>query len=118
LVIIELRAIKDPIKYDPLSPKNILALGKLNKRKDSKIIIWAIKNIENSLFPLEMFIKSKIKLIVTKLIVRSPLNPSIKFAPLIINRKHNKTKMDENKLICKKFNKNGISILEISIDIK
>ena len=42
-----------PIKYDPLSPKKILAFGKLNKRKDSKIIICAIKNIENSLFRLD-----------------------------------------------------------------
>ena len=55
---------------------------------------------------------------ITKLIVRSPLNPSIKFAPLIIKRKHNKTKIDENKLICKKFNKKRISTLEIFIDRK
>ena len=38
LVIIALNATKDPIKYDPLSPKKIFALGKLNKRKDIKII--------------------------------------------------------------------------------
>ena len=47
LVIIVLSATNEPITYDPLSPKNILALGKLNKRKVNKIITWAIKNIEN-----------------------------------------------------------------------
>ena len=39
MVIIELRATKVPITYDPLSPKNILALGKLNKINDSKFLI-------------------------------------------------------------------------------
>mgnify|MGYP004369264829 CR=1 FL=1 len=113
MVIIELRATKVPITYDPLSPKNILALGKLNKIKDSKIIIWAIKNIENSLFPLEIFIYNKIELIIIKLIVKRPLNPSIKFAPLIINKKHNSTKIDEKILFCKRGIKKGISMLKI-----
>ena len=38
------------------------------------------------------FINNKIEFIIIKLIVKSPLNPSIKLAPLIINKKHNKTK--------------------------
>ena len=33
LVIIVFKATKEPIKYDPLSPKKILALGKLNNKK-------------------------------------------------------------------------------------
>ena len=55
-------------------------------------------------------------MIVTKLIVRRPLNPSIKFAPLIINRKHNKIKIVEKKLICRKSDKKGKLMLEISKD--
>jgi len=53
---------------------------------------------------------------ITKLIIRRPLNPSIKFAPLIMNKKHNKTKIDEKKLICKKSKRKGMSTLEISTD--
>ena len=81
-------------------------------------MICAIKNIENSLFPLEIFINSKIELIANKLNVRRPLNPSIKFAPLIINKKQSKTKIDEKISILKKPNKNGISTFKISIGIK
>ena len=39
LVKIEFNATNEPIRYDPLSPKKILAFGKLNNKKDSKIII-------------------------------------------------------------------------------
>ena len=53
---------------------------------------------------------------IIKLIVKRPLNPSIRFAPLITNKKHNKTKIDEKKLICKKSNKKGMSTLEIFKD--
>ena len=106
-MIIELSATREPIRYEPLSPKKILALGKLNKIKESKIIIWAIKNIANSLFPLEIFKKSKIVFIAIKLIVIKPLKPSIKFEPLIINKKHKTTKIDEKNLICKKDSKKG-----------
>ena len=81
-------------------------------------MICAIKKIENSLFPLEIFINSKIELIVNKLNVRRPLNPSIKFAPLIINNKQSKTKIDEKISIFKKPNKNGTSTFEFSTDIK
>ena len=49
---------------------------------------------------------------------RRPLNPSIKFAQLITNKKHNKTKIEEKISFSKKFNRNGISMLNIPIDIK
>ena len=35
--------------------------------------------------------------IINKFIDNSPLKPSIKFAPLITNKKHSKTKIDEKK---------------------
>ena len=38
-VIIIFNETIDPIKYAPLSPKKIFALGKLNNKNDSKIII-------------------------------------------------------------------------------
>tara|TARA_E500000331_G_scaffold257599_1_gene248369 strand:- start:3 stop:191 length:189 start_codon:yes stop_codon:yes gene_type:complete len=47
-VIIAFKAIKDPNKYDPLSPRNILAFGKLKRRNEIKIIICAVKKNENS----------------------------------------------------------------------
>ena len=48
LVIIVFKAIKDPNRYDPLSPRNILAFGKLKRRNEIKIIICAVKKNENS----------------------------------------------------------------------
>ena len=101
MVIIVLSATNDPIKYEPLSPKKIFALGKLNKRKDIKIIIWEIRKVENSIFPLLILMKVKIILIIIKCIASNPLNPSIKFAPLIINNKHSKTKSVEKIWFCK-----------------
>ena len=47
--------------------------------------------------------------------VRRPLNPSIKFAPLIINKKHKMTNKDEIVLLSNNIDKNGISIFKISI---
>ena len=38
LVIIEFKATSEPNKYDPLSPKNILAFGKLKSKNVTKII--------------------------------------------------------------------------------
>ena len=80
--------IKVPNKYEPLSPRNILAFGKLKRRKEIRIIIWAVKKNENSKWLLSKFINSKTELIIIKLIVKRPLKPSIKFAPFIIKRKH------------------------------
>tara|TARA_X000001036_G_C20031945_1_gene543081 strand:+ start:44 stop:232 length:189 start_codon:yes stop_codon:yes gene_type:complete len=48
LVIIMFKEIKDPNKYEPLSPKNILAFGKLKRRKEIRIIICAVRKNENS----------------------------------------------------------------------
>ena len=48
LVIIMFKEIKDPNKYDPLSPRNILAVGKLKRRNEIRIIICAVKKNENS----------------------------------------------------------------------
>ena len=86
LVIIIFKATSDPNKYEPLSPKNILAFGKLKRRKETNIIICAVKKNENSISLLSRLINSKTELIIIKLIVKSPLNPSIKFAPLTINK--------------------------------
>ena len=50
-------------------------------------------------------------LIIIKLIVNKPLKPSIKLAPLIINKKHSNTNIEENKWLYIKDFKTGISIL-------
>ena len=47
-VIIMFKAANEPNKYEPLSPKNILALGKLNNKNEIKIINWPVKKNENS----------------------------------------------------------------------
>ena len=44
-------------------------------------------------------INSKTEFIIIKLIVRSPLKPSMRLAPLIINKKHNNTKKVEKILL-------------------
>ena len=48
-VIIIFNATKDPNKYDPLSPRNILAFGKLKSKNEIKIIICDVKKNENSI---------------------------------------------------------------------
>ena len=55
-VIIIFNEIKEPNKYAPLSPKKILAVGKLKSKNVNKIIIWAISKKENSIFALLIFI--------------------------------------------------------------
>ena len=50
--------------------------------------------------------------------VSSPLNPSIKFAPLITNKKHKRTNKDEKVLFFNNVVKKGISTFKISIGIK
>ena len=49
-VIIVFRAVNDPIRYAPLSPKNIFAFGKLNNKNESNIIICEVIINENSKF--------------------------------------------------------------------
>tara|TARA_Y200000002_G_C22272423_1_gene492714 strand:- start:67 stop:225 length:159 start_codon:yes stop_codon:yes gene_type:complete len=39
LVMMAFNPVREPNKYAPLSPKKILALGKLNNRKERRIII-------------------------------------------------------------------------------
>ena len=45
---------------------------------------------------------------------RSPLNPSIRFAPLITNKKHNSTNKDEKMELLNNVFKIGISTFKIS----
>ena len=96
LVIMEFKATKDPNKYDPPSPRNILALGKLKRRNEIKIIICAVKKKENSTLSLSKFINNKTELMIIKLIAKRPLNPSIKFAPFTTNKKQIRTKILDN----------------------
>ncbi len=95
LVIIVFKAIKDPNKYDPLSPRNIFAFGKLKRRNEIKIMICAVKKNENSKWLLFKFINNNTELINIKLIANRPLKPSIKFAPFTINKKHKSIKKVE-----------------------
>ena len=97
LVIIVFRAIKDPIKYAPLSPRKIFAWGKLNNKKDNKITICEISNIENSKLELFKFIYVSIIFIIKRFKASNPLKPSIKLAPFITNKKHSSTNKDEKK---------------------
>ena len=118
LVIIMFKAIKDPNKYDPLSPRNILAFGKLKRRNEIKITICDVKKNENSNSLLFKFINNKTELIIIKLIVKRPLKPSIKFAPFTINKKHKSTKIIEKILLSNQEFKKIKSIFVISIDKK
>ena len=99
LVLIIDTAIKIPTKYAPPSPKKILALGKLNNKNENKTTIWAIRTKFSSLFAWFKLIKRRAKLITNKWIPKSPLKPSIKLAPLIINKKQNKIKIPWNILL-------------------
>ena len=53
-----------------------------------------------------------------KFIASKPLKPSIKLAPFIINKKHNRTNTEESKWLDINGIKNGISILKIFIGKK
>ena len=56
--------------------------------------------------------------IIIKFIANKPLKPSIKLAPLITNKKHNNTNIEENMWLDIKEVKNGISIFKILIGKK
>ena len=114
-VVITFKLTSDPNKYAPPSPKKIFADGKLNRRKVIKTIIWVIKTNENWKFSLSILTTVKIKFIIIRLIVNSPLKPSIRFAPFITNKKHKSTNRGEKKRFSKKNNKKGISMLKILI---
>ena len=87
LVLITDTAIKVPKIYEPPSPRKRVALGKLNLRN-----IINIKIAQNSkrakLFSLKKLIKNKLVIIIKECMPSNPLYPSIKLAPLIMNKKH------------------------------
>ena len=89
------KATKDPNKYAPPSPRKILALGKLKRRNEIKTTICPVKKNENSISLLFKLINNKTVFMIIKLIVKRPLKPSIKFAPLTINKKHKSIKKME-----------------------
>ena len=114
-VTIEFKATKDPNKYEPPSPRNILAFGKLKRRKEIRIMICAVKKKENSKWLLFKFTNNKTELMINKLIVKTPLNPSIKFAPFTINKKHKRTNTVEKISISSHELKKDLSICTIFI---
>jgi hypothetical protein len=61
---------------------------------------------------------TNIKLIIIKLIARRPLNPSIRLAPLTMNKRHNNTNADEKKLLFINIDKYGTSMFKILIGMK
>ena len=62
-VLIVFKTTSVPNKYEPLSPKNILAFGKLNSKNDSTIIICENKIIEMFSFWLNKFIIRNVEFI-------------------------------------------------------
>ena len=112
------KTINEPKKYEPLSPKNIFAFGKLNNRKENTIIICENKIIDMNWFWLVELIIKKIELIIKKWTAKRPLNPSIKLEPFIINKKHNKTKQVWNILFSSQKSKNSKPDLVILISKK
>tara|TARA_Y100001970_G_C13941424_1_gene703365 strand:+ start:376 stop:801 length:426 start_codon:yes stop_codon:yes gene_type:complete len=112
------KATKDPNKYAPLSPRNILAFGKLKRRNVTRMIICAVKKNENSICSLFKLINNKAELIIIKFIVRRPLKPSIKLAPFTINKKHKSIKNIEKILFSNHEFKKIRSMLLISIGRK
>ena len=112
------KATNEPNKYEPESPKKILAFGKLKIKKEINIIIWPVKKNENLRWSLLKFTNNNIEFIIIKFIVKRPLNPSIKLAPFITNKKHNNTNSEENVWLDIKKDKKGISILKIFIGKK
>ena len=116
LVLIIDTAIKIPTKYAPPSPKKILALGKLNSKKEIKIIICPVKKKENSKWLLFKLTNNKIEFIIIRLIAKRPLNPSIKLAPFIINKKHRSIKIFEKIIFSNHEFKKIKSIFLISMD--
>ena len=102
LVLTTETAINDPIKYDPLSPKNIWALGKLNLI-NIKITTLMQNKIKLRLFVSDIkLIKDNIMNIINECMPNNPLKPSIRLDPFIINKKHKQIKINEKISICNK----------------
>ena len=106
------------MRYAPLSPKKILEYGKLKNKKINKIIIWPVIKKENSWLALIRLMYARTTFTIKRLIDNRPLKPSIRFAPLITNRKHRSTNIEENKWLFIKTFKNGMSIFDILIGKK
>ena len=64
----------------------------------SILLFVQLKKMKNSRWLLLKLINSKTEFIIIKLIVKSPLKPSMRLAPLIINKKHNNTKKVEKNI--------------------
>ena len=113
LVFITDTAMKVPIKYDPLSPRNILDVGKLYFRN-----VITIKNTlsikkAKSLLPWNKFIKNKFSKIIKVWIVNNPLYPSIRLLPFIMNKKHKHIKNNAKISIVKNLFNNLIPVFSI-----
>ena len=89
------KATNEPNKYEPESPKKILAFGKLKSKNDSKITIWPAIMIAKFSWLFSKFTNKSIIFIISMCIAKRPLKPSIRFDPLTIKRKHNNTKIIE-----------------------
>ena len=96
--------------------KNKIEEGKIIEGKVTKITICAVIIVVRVSWPLFKFIKKSMKFIKSKWIVKSPLKPSIKLAPFIINNKHKRVKAVENKLLPIQIFKNLRSIDWIAAD--
>tara|TARA_B100001093_G_C26631904_1_gene929256 strand:+ start:478 stop:828 length:351 start_codon:yes stop_codon:yes gene_type:complete len=110
-VFIIFKTVKEPKRYEPPSPKKSLAFGKLNNKNIIKIIICAIKNNRKFNSAVFRLIDSKMKLIINICIPSKPLKPSIKFAPLIINKKHRRIKIKLKSLLDNHIFRNSKSTL-------
>ncbi len=102
LVLITDTAINVPKRQAPLSPKNICAFGKLNLRKINTDKIIKNKIYTSSIFLLIKLIVNKTTKIIKAWMLNKPLNPSIRFEPLTINKKHKIIKIREKISIVKR----------------
>ena len=88
----------------------------MKRRKQSKIIIWAVIKSENSKILLSILIYNRTEFIISELMAKSPLKPSIRFAPFTINKKHKSTKIEEKILLSNQLLKKIKSTFLISIE--
>ena len=106
-------AINAPRRYAPLSPKKILALGKLNIKKINNDKIVKNKKYEWAMSPLCMLIINKTVIIINEWMLNNPLKPSIRFDPFIINKKHKLIKIIEKISIVNNLFKNSKPVLSM-----
>ena len=113
LVFIIATAINAPRRYAPLSPKKILALGKLNIKKVNIAKIVKNKKYEWATSPLCVLIINKTVIIINEWILNNQLKPSIRFDPFIINKKHKLIKIIEKISIVSNRFKNSRPVLSM-----